>query len=103
MELKDLPCAAYSSGHVRDIEGKKAVVVSCIAHDAHTVSAGAIDNVGAVHAHVDDSIRGVDVAIVGRRCLIDVVHKTSSRICGLKQALSPIGWYTYAEAKGNIQ
>ena len=63
-----------------DIKGKQTVGIVCIACDAHAVSAGCVGNVGVVNTHVDKAVIGVDIAVLGCRILIDIVHITSSGI-----------------------
>lgn len=99
---KKLPCAANPSRHMKNIESEKAIVVSRIADNAHTVSAGSVDNVSAVDTHVDQAIVGIDVTIVGRCSLIDIVHIARCRIgClreGVRIGMHALGnWSTYGE------
>lgn len=82
---KNLPCTANPSRHVGHIESKQPIVVGCIARDAHAVSAASGSNIDVIDTHVDKPIVGVDVAVVGRCGLIDVVHVTSSRVSRLRQ------------------
>ena len=81
---RNLPCAANASRHVENIESKQAIIIGCIARDAHAVTAGPINNMGAVDTHVDKAVVGVNVTILGCCCLIDVVHVTSSGVDRLR-------------------
>lgn len=69
---------------MRDIESEQAIVVGCIARDAYAVSAGSINNISAVDTHIDKAVVCIDVAIVGRSSLIDIIHIASRRVGGLK-------------------
>ena len=77
---KDIPCAANSARHVRDIEGKQAIVINRVTCDTHAVSAAATGNIGAVDTHVDVAVLRVNIAIFGSSGLIDIVHIASSRV-----------------------
>ena len=78
--MANLPCAANPARHVRDIEGKQAIVVGCSTYDTHAVPAGPGRDVGVVDAYVDKAVVGIDVAIVGCDCLIDVIYITTGRV-----------------------
>ena len=63
-----------------NIEREQAIIVGCIARDAHAISAGPINNIGAIDTHIDKTVVAVNVAILGCCCLIDVIHVPSSRV-----------------------
>lgn len=67
-----------------NIERKQAIIIVCIARDAHAVSAGPIDNIGVVDTHVDKVVVRVNIAILGCYCLVDVIHVSSSRVVPLR-------------------
>ena len=81
---KNLPCTADAARHVGNIESKQAIIIVCIARDAHAISAGPINNGGGIDAHVDKAVVGVNVAILGCYCLIDVIHVSSCRVGPLR-------------------
>lgn len=87
----DLPCAANSARHVREIEGKQTIVVGCITYNTHAISAGSSSNISAVDTYVDKAIVCIDIAIIGCCRLVHVVHITSSRVGGLRQGVNPDG------------
>ena len=81
---KNLPCTADAAWHMGDIKSKQAIIIVCIARDAHAVSAGPIYYIGVVDTHVDKVVVGVYVAIFGCCCLIDVIHESGSRVGPLR-------------------
>lgn len=84
-----------------DIEGKETIVEGCVACDAHTVSAGPIDDIGGVNTHIDKTVFGSNVTIGGRCRFIYVVHITSSRVGTLRRRVSPVNWDTCGGERGD--
>lgn len=77
---ENLPCTADAAWHMGNIKRKKAIVIVCIARDAHAISAGPINNIGVIDTHVNKVVVGVDIAIFGCYCFVDVIHVSSSRV-----------------------
>lgn len=72
--VRNLPCTANASRHVRNIEDEQAEVVRRVARNSHAFSSRSRCNIGAVNPDVDLVIVRADQAIIGSIGSVKVGH-----------------------------
>lgn len=78
------PASALSTGHMREVKDKEAMIVDLLALDSDAVTSTSCGNIGIVDSHVDAAVVVCSQqASVDRICLTEVVHVSIGRIIAL--------------------